>query len=171
MPRNTADRTAYSTTRMSGWTSSSKAAGLFLCFLLLLTWGSSNMAGEYTRFVKGARNALSVLDSPHYRAEADAQDLSPGSMRELQESLRDPRHQSPLQQQILGDELKRVQALQTMQLKRAAQAMPQQLQMSLSPAKTGEPWPSPEATMIRLMLQMQRRYPGMQGGPAPQPTF
>lgn len=86
------------------------------------------------------------------------QDLTPANMQELQRAMQDPRQQGALQQQVLGDELKRIKGMQTQQLRQAAQQMPQQLEMSLSPAKTGEPWPSPEATIIRLMLQMQKRH-------------
>lgn len=116
------------------------------------------MAGELYRGEQRARTSLSQLSSPRYLAEAAEQDMRPENVEELKAAIRDPRHQRPMQQQILGDELKRIQGMQLMQLQRAAQAMPQQLQRDLSPAKTGEPWPSPEATMVRLMLQMQRRH-------------
>lgn len=129
------------------------------------------MAGEFNRFSKNARMALSHLSSPAYQQEARGQDLHPANVQELKAALQDPRHRGRMQQQVLGQELKRIQGMQTQQLQQAAQAMPQQLEQSLSPAKTGEPWPSPEATMIRLMLQMQRRYPGMGNGPAPQSPF
>lgn len=117
------------------------------------------MAGEYNRFAKNARAALSVLDRPAYVQEAQAQDLHPANVQELQRAIGDRRHQQPMQQQVLGDELKRIKALQMQQLQQAQQQMPQQLQKSLDPGgRTGEPWPSSEATMVRLMLQMQRRH-------------
>ena len=129
------------------------------------------MAGELSRMLPQARASLASLSSPRYQQEAAQQDTHPANMQELQRAIGDRRHQSPQQQQILGDELKRIKGLQMRQLQQAAQQMPQQLEESLSPAKTGEPWPSPEAMMVRMMLQMQRRYPGMQGGPTPQQPF
>jgi len=115
--------------------------------------------------------ALQPLSSPAYKAEAMRQDTDSENVKTLQQSLADPRHRGPMQQQVLGDELKRIQGLQTQQIQQAVQALPQKLNQELSPAKTGEPWPSPEAMMIRLMLQMRKRYPGMQNGPAPQSPF
>ena len=129
------------------------------------------MAGEYNRFVKSTRPQLAELSRPPYQAEAREQDMHPANMQSLQQAIRDPRHQRPMQQQVLGDELKRIQGMQAQQVQQAAQALPQEMNKELSPAKTGEPWPSPEAMMIRLMLKMQRRYPGMQSGPAPQSPF
>ena len=120
------------------------------------------MPGAYNRFVKRAPDSLQRLSSPQMQNEAAQQDMYPPNVQELQRALQDPRHQGPMQQQVLGDELKRIKGMQTLQLKQAAQQMPQQLEMSLSPAKTGEPWPSPEATVIRLMLQMRRRH-GVEG--------
>lgn len=118
------------------------------------------MAGEYQRFLQNARDSLRQLDSPWAKAEALEQDIRPSNIEALQQAIKDRRHQSPMQQRVLGEELKRIQLLQTQQLQQAAQRMPQELEKSLSPAKTGEPWPSPEASMVRLMLQMQRRHGG-----------
>ena len=130
------------------------------------------MAGEFNRFARQARPELAQLSQPEYVAEAQQQDMHPANVQELQRALGDRRHQRPMQQQVLGDELKRIKGLQMQQLQQAAQQMPQQLQKSLDPAgRTGEPWPSPEATMVRMMLQMQRRYPGMRGGPTPPSPF
>ena len=129
------------------------------------------MAGEFNKFARRIQPQLAELSEPRYVGEAAEQDMQRGNVEELQQSMASRRHQSPMQQQVLGDELKRIKMMQTMQLQRAAQAMPPQLQQSLSPAKTGEPWPSPEAMMVRMMLQMQRRCPGMQGGPTPQQPF
>lgn len=129
------------------------------------------MAGDYNEFVRRVRPSMQELDQPQHREEAAAQDSRPENVEELQRAMVDRRHQSPMQQQVLGDELSRIKKLQTLQLQRGAQAMSQQLEQSLSPAKTGEPWPSPEATMVRMMLQMQRRYPGMKRGPPPQTAF
>jgi len=129
------------------------------------------MAGELFRGEKNARLALQSLSSPVFQAEALVQDVDPENVKSLQQSLADPRHQGRMQQQVLGDELKRIQGIQTQQIQQAVQALPQKLKMDLSPAKTGEPWPSPEAMMIRLMLQMKKRYPGMQRGPSTQQPF
>lgn len=111
------------------------------------------------------------LDTPMYRAEAMAQDLHPANMQELQGAMADRRHQSPMQQRVLGDELKRIQGIQTKHIQQALQALPQKLTKDLSPSKTGEQWPTPEASIVRMMLQMQRRYPGMRRGPAPSQPF
>ena len=143
---------------------------LVLSSLLLLACLPS-MAGEYNRFAKSARPELAQLSQPEYVAEAAQQDAHPANVQELQRALGDRRHQRPMQQQVLGDELKRIKALQMQQLQQAAQQMPQQLEKSLDPSKTGQPWPSPEAMMVRMMLQMQRRYPGMQRGPTPQQPY
>lgn len=129
------------------------------------------MAGEYNRFKRNVKPYLQELDSPLYRAEAIEQDIHPANVQELRQAIADPRHRGRMQQQVLGDELKRIQGIQAGQVRQAIQALPQKLNMELSPAKTGEPWPSPEATIIRLMLQMQRRYPGMQGGPSTSQPF
>jgi hypothetical protein len=120
------------------------------------------MAGEYNRFTKQAQLSTGQLSDPRMQREAELQNLDPANMQELQQALRDPRHRGRMQQQVLGDELKRIQGLQTRMIQEHAQRMPQQLQQSLSPAKTGEPWPSPESMMIRLMLKLR-------GGPAQSP--
>ena len=106
-----------------------------------------------------------------YRAEAMAQDLHPANMQELQGAMADPRHQGPMQQRVLGDELKRIQGIQTQHIQQALQALPQKLMKDLSPSKVEEQWPTPEASIVRMMLQMQRRYPGMPRGPSSSQPF
>ena len=128
------------------------------------------MAGEFTKFTRRARDGMQLFNTPEYKQRAEAEDTSRANVQELQQALRDRRHQSPMQQQVLGAELERIKALQTRQLQQAAQAMPQQLMQSLSPASTGEPWPPPENAMIKLILQMQRRHPGRYG-PATQVPY
>ena len=143
-----------------------------LAFSLWLLLALPSMAGEFNRMVRQARPHIAELSHPRYVGEAAAQDLHPANVKELLQALASRRNQSPMQQRVLGDELKRIQAMQTQQLQQAAQAMPQQMQKELDPGgRTGEPWPSPEAIMVRMMLQMQRRYPGMDRGPTPQQPF
>lgn len=129
------------------------------------------MAGEFNRFQKNAKSALQALNNPIYEAEAIEQDIRPANMQALRQAIADPRHQGKMQQQVLGDELKRIQGIQSHQIQQAARMLPQKLEQELTPAKTGEPWPSPEAMIVRMMLQMQRRYPGMSRGPSPQVPF
>lgn len=126
-----------------------------------LNWG---------QFRRAAQGSLRQLDSPQYKAEALQEDLSPHTWEALQQALADRRHQNPVAQRALMDEKQRLEAVQAQQVAQAAQQFPQRLAAGLDLSqRTGEPPLSqtPEAFMAKLMLQMQRRYPGMGGGGGP----
>lgn len=117
------------------------------------------------------RASVGSLDA--FADEARMQDLNPRALLEVDQALADRRHQRPHQQQVLGDERQRLEQIQAMQVRQAAQQFPQRLAQSLELQQhTGMPSPGPEAFMAKLMLMMQRRhgrspFAEMPSGPSP----
>ena len=111
------------------------------------------------KLLQSAAPALAQLDSPQYVEEARRQDVAPYNVEELDSALRDRRHQGPRQQQTLMAERDRIKGMQIQQLQQAMQMLPQKLNQTLD-LRSHVP-PAPEDQMVKLMVQMRRRYPGM----------
>lgn len=116
---------------------------------------------------------LSELDSPRYKVEAAREDLNPRRLMQVDDAMADPRNRGPVQQKALGDERRRLEDMHQQMLEHAAmQQFTQRLEQRLNPRigtpQDSDPQAARAAFMSQLMLQMQRRYPGMggAGGPA-----
>ena len=129
------------------------------------------MPNPFQRMVERLQPSMDSLDSTMATEERRLDDLNPRNLREIDWEMRQRDRQQPSQQATLSQERRRLEQVQGAQMQQAAQAFQQRLQQRLNPRigtpQDTDPRAAQAAFMARLMAQMQRRYPGMQGGPTP----